>query len=253
MEHIAAWPLLDQYLDCALDAEARLAVTEHLTACPACRTYLRSETRRRRTVRDRLNAITVPPDLAARIQRALRAEPQPAVGPQRRFGLSRSLTVAVLAGIGVLLVLFAGLQVLRPSRPDPQVLPELATQHTLFGRDEDALAVTGSSAIVAAWLQERVPFSVHAPELPGYQLKGGRLAVANSQRAAQLLYRRDGADDYVSCFIFAPPAGDRPSSGFTRGQSGGVSVVMWPKGSAEVAVVADLPPDELLEVARHWR
>jgi anti-sigma factor RsiW len=252
MNHAAAWPLLDQYLDCALDAEQRWAMTMHVSHCPSCQHYLREQARLRMVVRDRLGSVAAPSGLADRIHAALAAAAPASPPPSRRLAaFARPQWLAVALLIVVALAIFGWWVVRSASAPSP-LAEDLALQHSLFGEDDDAVEVAGAPAVISAWFTEKLPFAVPAPTLPGYVLQGGRLAAANGQRAAHLIYERDRGEEYVSLFYFEPSPDQGPTEGLQAISVGGpedLHVLIWSRGVVEIALVSQLPESHLRELA----
>ncbi|MEP6574050.1 MAG: zf-HC2 domain-containing protein [Gemmatimonadota bacterium] len=71
----ATFRRLDDYLDRELTPEEMVRVREHLETCEGCAQEFAFEASILRAVRNRLPRLAAPPELLARISRALRADP----------------------------------------------------------------------------------------------------------------------------------------------------------------------------------
>ncbi len=250
MNHATAWTLLDRFLDCALDAETRWTVAAHLGECNDCQAYLAEQAQMRTLVRNRLAPVTAPRRLAGRIHTAIR-DAGPAQAEPRRFDPGRlSLLVAALA---VLLVMVLPTWLATSSAPRLSLAAELATPHLLFAQDDTLLEVTGNPESIQAWFSSKVPFLVATPTLPGFELQGGRLISVAGRRAAQVIYERESAVQYVSLVYYDAPPGDaaglKPSGPFGVGQYARANVVTWVGSHSRVALVGELSAVDLLRLA----
>lgn len=245
MNHITAEPLLDPFMDSALDAETRWAVAAHLAACPTCQATLTHRAQVRRLVRQRASQVHAPPDLARRIRLAL-----PVAEPAPRWVWPRPL-VALSMGLVALAFVLVALVANRPVAPSPDLAAQLAAQHTLFAHDDDLLEVSGDGAV--EWLQARVAFPVVAPDVPGYEFQGGRLAALEGQRAVQLIYEQEATKRYVTLLLFDPlgPLARlrRPNAPPLVEQRGQAAVLAWSGQNTRVALVSEMSVADLQRLA----
>jgi anti-sigma factor RsiW len=255
LNHDEAWPLLDPYLDGALDSEPRWAVAAHVAECPLCAADVAERARLRTAVRARLRDLPTPPGLTERIRanlaHAAPASPTAATSRPRRLALLVPAVAALaLVAAGVWWVARATVD-----RHDPalDLAGELAATHAVFAHDDTLLEITGDGAVISSWFADRVAFQVTAPDLPGYELQGARLVTVDGRPATQVVYEDEAARRYVSIITFEVPAGDlaglERSETFVSGTRGEVAVAIWSDGDLRHALVADTTQAEALRLA----
>jgi len=253
MTHRDAWALLDEFLDGALAADARWAVTAHLDECAACRKHVAAQARLRGMVRERLAAVEPPPGLRGRLSSALTAEAvAPSTDALESWSTFPIRLVALLGPALAALWLLVALAV--PAATSSADLPkELVATHTLFAHDESLLDIAGDPATVTTWFRNAAGLQVSAPELDHYTLVGGRLITMKGRPVAQLVYERKPDEVYLSLVQFTDngtdpnPMGLR--NGFALSQEGPVSLVTWTAGEDRVTLIAAVPIDELRRLA----
>jgi anti-sigma factor RsiW len=177
-ERVTGW------VDDALEQEPRREVEAHLAFCAICQEQASFERELRRRLRE-LPSLTLPPELAGRVQRGWR--------PRRLRAAARVLLplAAVLA-----LVAFWGL------RTAPVVAWQLAADHrACFNAKRLPAKVWNSDADrVAAWFDQRgTPVPVVPPAAAGVELLGGRFCYLADRRVAHLYYA--GTDRRLSVFV----------------------------------------------------
>lgn len=253
MIHRDVWPLLDEFLDGALAADARWAVVAHLEECPVCRRHVAQQARLRRAVRKQLIAPEPDPELRNRLQAIIAAKAAgPTVRTMPRFA---ALPVRLAALLGPALA--AIWLLVRVTTPVGGVLAEmpadLAAAHALFAQDESLFDVAGDSEKVRSWFRDEVGLDIATPNLAGYELAGGRLIVLDGKPAAQLVYESVPDESYVSFLRYQdrePVDGSGAQSGeiqlVTRGT---MAVASWNDGNQHAALVAALPEPELRRLA----
>lgn len=255
MNHDEAWPLLDPLLDGTLDPERRWLVAAHLGECPRCGAYLADQARLGAMVRARLRDVPTPPGLTERIRLHLAQAEGTAAPPVSRR--PRQL-ILLLPAAAVLALFLVGAWWLVQARDDQSapaldLAGELAATHTLFAHDDTLLEVAGDPAAVAAWFGDKVPFPVATPDVPGYELQGGRLVTVDGRPAAMVVYENEAAQQYVSLVTFAAPVGDlaglTTSDVFATGTQGEVAVAIWSEGDLRHALVADGSQADVLRLA----
>ena len=253
MNHQDAWKLLDDYLDCALPAEARWRLTIHLEDCPCCRKQLAAQARLRGEVRDTLVAVEPPPGLSHRLRAALAAE-APAPTP-RMVAWPPPLAMQIAALLGPALVAVLLLARLGAPLASTQVEPGItaAVSHALFAQDEDHLDVEGDAAAVTAWFRDEIGVSTSAPELDGYELLGARMIVLAEKPVAQLVYESED-EVYLSLVRVDARSGWRHSDDLgaepTLLHYGTLPVVTWVSGTERNALMGEAPSEELLALAQ---
>lgn len=251
MKHPTAWPLLDHFLDGALDNETRWAVAAHLAECMTCQAYLAEQARMRALVRHQLSRVTVPEGLTGRIHTTIQETKKPR---QFLFPWPKLWQMPlVAASLAVLLLLALGWWFLFPPARTSDLLADLATSHNLFAQDDSLLEVSGTQAAIQFWFHDKVSFPVMIPNLPEYTLLGARLATVNGQRAAQLIYENERMKQYISLLYFEAPLIEQPSlkpaDPFKVLQYGDTAIVAWSGEQTSMALVANQPAADLLRLA----
>lgn len=98
------------------------------------------------------------------------------------------------------------------------------------------------------WLTKRLGAEVRAPNLRGksYELVGGRLLSADAGPAAQFMYEtREGR----RLTLYVRQNAEGGETAFRFKQAGNLSGFYWLEGPLAYAIVAELPREELLDVA----
>ncbi|HET7092866.1 MAG TPA: hypothetical protein VFI22_05290, partial [Thermomicrobiales bacterium] len=168
-----------------------------------------------------------------------------------RLAWASALVAAVFA-VAIVTAGWFGLNA-RNSDPMAPMANDLAAQHQMFAHDETLLDVRGTDAQVSAWLDKELGFPVRTPALPGYELAGGRLVTIGSAPAAQLVYERPvsgGPAEYASLVLFDPKGNSASSLETFSRQHDGMSIVGWQAPDCRAALVAELPPDETMTLAK---
>jgi anti-sigma factor RsiW len=245
--------LLDLYLDGALDAERRIEISDHLNGCSMCADYVANGEALRTAVQTRLRSVQPPSDLIDSIRTAVASvpAPPPAVRRSRRARplLSVAAVLALLA-IGAILAL----EVLNlQTSPALELTAELAAAHVRFAHDDSLLEVTGDRSTVLAWFQERVGFQSAAPDVPGYELRGGRIVMFDGHPATMLVYEDESTQEYISILTFATPFGDfsnmERAGAFRVGTIEDLAVAIWSDGDLYHALVGKLPQADVVRLA----
>jgi anti-sigma factor RsiW len=188
---------IDVYLDGELDLGRRLALEQHLTRCPVCRSLVDE----RREFRSFL-AASVPrqntsPDLEAKVLAAVRRRQA-----EQKLSFLRQpwiYTVAV-----VVLSAFLGLKILFPDAERElsrqAVLRHFRSLSTLHMVD----VASSNPAVVRPWLTARLDFAPPVVGSPasGYSLLGGRVDVIQNRSVAALVYKNE--KDVVTLFCWPP-------------------------------------------------
>ena len=234
------------FLDGEFDEREQVRVRAHLQTCKQCRTMAQFEERLRQRLRQEQPKVVAPPELRARIRRALDdAEP-------REAWANRWLWKLIPAGVAA--ALLAGVVVsgrLEQSNEDGVVRESLAWHRQAVPMD---VAGPGLEQ-VRRFLSDKVEFAVRPPEFkePKTRLVGARLSNLGAHRAAYLRYQV--GLQRVSVFIFDPATvslhghavrmGDHQGYLVTRG---GYNVVMYTVGGTGYAVASDMERSQLIRL-----
>jgi anti-sigma factor RsiW len=246
--------LLDLYLDGALDSGRRFEIAMHLLGCPFCSDYVAHGESLRSATQIRLRSVQPPAALIDSIRATIASAPSPPMPAGDRAARTRLLVpaaaVLTLLAIGAMLILevFG-----RQMSPELDLMAELAAAHVNFANDDSRLEVTGDRATVTAWLQERISFQNSVPDVPGFELRGGRIVTFDGQTAGMLVYEDEPTKEYISILTFATPFGnfdDMAQSGdFRVGTSGDVAVAVWTDGELYIALVGKVTRAEVVRLA----
>jgi anti-sigma factor RsiW len=239
------------YFDGEVDAVAALEVERHAGHCPECRELLAQLANTRARILGELEFPAAPPQLRARISRALDEEAR-AGKPQRapRVPLRpRPFWLGALGGMSAALAAALALFFLLPSLPSP-VLDELVSAHVRSLMPEHLIDVVSTDRhTVKPW------FAGHADVSPvvadftdhGYRLIGGRADYFDQQRVAVVVYQH-GAH-IINVFTWVAGRRALPELA-TRS---GYHIACWKLGNLQYCAVSDAGWDELQELVRLLR
>jgi len=236
----------------ALPYSKRLGHWMHLAMCRQCRRFhfqIRLMKLGVSTVLDDLRD-AMPADLPERAARRLGAGASPVTTTAKRRwqpGWASLATAGLLIGLAG-----AGLwsiQTRSPERAWNERLLTLAADHeraapsgTFASNDADA---------VQSWLDDRLPFAAHVPDMPDTRLEGARLGRLNGRDTATLLYEVDGRE--VSFYLTPTDASDptplAPAQ-IVGGQGPRSEFVAWQGDGLTHALVGDLSQDRLRGMAQ---
>ena len=242
---------LHPYVDGELGVNETLAADAHSTECPRCQSLTERERQFRQLLR-RQPRESAPPELRERI-----------VTRTHRFariaGLRPGLVVpalAVAAGLALALLL-PGVR-----QPAP-LLNHLVNTHIAYAQIErPAEFASTDRREVEEWFGQRAGLRVTVPDYSpsGIQLVGARIAVANEQKAAYILYEK--GHTLLSVFMTPVSGRDAALSGTRLSFRGhdyltqewkGYRTVSWTDRRAVFGLVSMLDYEALLECADRLR
>jgi anti-sigma factor RsiW len=240
------------HFDGELDAVTAAEVERHVEHCSECRSMLDDLERLRKKIRQELRPAAVPPELRARIRRALDQEAsaatprlptwlQPAI--RMRAFWAGALSGAGGAALAAALCFFVLLPFLRSS-PLLDALVAAHVQSLTSGHIIDVASTDKHT--VKPWFAGRADVSpvVADFESQGYRLVGGRADQVNHQRAAVVVYRH--GPHLINVFAWAIDT-KMPPRNATRN---GYHLAFWTEGNLAYCAVSDTGWDELLGLAR---
>jgi anti-sigma factor RsiW len=241
------------YFDGEVDAVTAAELERHAERCAECRALLSDLKAMRSALRHELPRERAPPQLRARVLRALddesRKSAAPAMPPRRAPWRLPSFWVGTLAGVAAALLATVGLPLLAPT--SAAALPdELVAAHVHSLLPQQLIAVVSTDRhTVKPW------FAGHADVSPvvadfaaqGYRLVGGRADVVARQRAAVVVY----AHGAHIINVFSWVAGAEPLPADTT--ESGYHLAFWQSGNLRYCAVADTGWDELLGLVRLLR
>ena len=241
---------LHAYVDGELTPERRRAVEAYLASHPEDA--------------DRLQSYRGHDLLIRRTYRLLAERPIP--GPmlhalvRHEVGVTRRWWWAAASAAAALLLFVAGATsgwygraLLVPAQPAaPTLLADAAAAHLTYTAEvRHAVEVPASEQDhLATWLGRRLEVPLRVPDLTdrGYELVGGRLLPAASGRAAaQLMYQEVGGGR-LTLYMRAAP--DEERTAFRFAQQDKLSALYWEDGKVAWVLLAELPREQLLELAQ---
>src|ERR1700680_4406282 len=239
------------YFDGELDALSAAEVERHSEVCAECRALLQALGRVRAALRQGLTYARAPPELRARVMRAL--DEESTVGSPRRDGVRltswrpRPFWKGAFSGIGGTAIA-AGIAffVLAPPFINP-VLDDLVSAHVRSLMPDHLIDVVSTDKhTVKPWFAGHTDVSPAVADFAqqGYRLIGGRADYFDHQRAAVVVYRY--GSHVINVFSWASTGRSVPHD-TTRN---GYHLAFWRAGNLVYCAVSDTAWDELLGLAR---
>jgi anti-sigma factor RsiW len=241
------------YFDGEVDAIAAVEIERHAEHCAECSEQLQDLERARTAIRQSLTHERTPPELRARIARALddeeAAAPRPrsatTTRPATRFG--RPYWLGLLSGLGSA-ALAAGIAVVMLLPGASTVfLDDIVAAHVRSLMPSHLIDVVSSDRhTVKPWFSGHTDVSPTVADFAqqGYRLVGGRADYLDHQRAAVVVYQH-GAH-VINVFTWS--AGERSVPKSTTRD--GYRMLFWKIGDLGYCAVSDTGWDELSALAR---
>ncbi len=241
-----------------LDPALRGQVGEHLESCEPCSNAERTEQALDELLEQRLPRFAAPATLKRRLG-LLVGRPEPARAARTRW--TRILAPAMAAGLALGI---GGLLLQRGSHRDGELASltsEVVNDHLrVLARQNPIDIESGGSHQVKPWFEGKLDFApvVPAPEGDALRLRGGSVGYVFDRKAAVLVYGL--RLHVVTLLVFRPDGLDWPAAGErqvgpVRGSersARGFNVVLWRNGGLAYALVSDVSPLELGEVAARF-
>lgn len=260
---------LQELIDDRLDAEARVAVEEHVAACDTCRRSIEILRWTKRTAARTFDSASVPASLEHRILAALDAEDRsrvrsetvmpPAPSPQSVSALRGRLfrPAAAIAALGLIaLVAVLALLLHSPDLPSSVAKDYRAYREGLLALDLS----TGNPQVLEGHFVERgLAFRTRVLDLGmmRYELVGGRVHRIGRHASALFVYKGPEGQVLV-CQMYQgrlsslPPAADVRQHGglvFRVYERKGRTLVFWEEGQVVCVLTSDIPTEELVQLA----
>jgi len=242
------------YFDGEIDAVSAADIERHAEHCAECRALLQDLEQTRTAIRRDLTLDRAPPELRARIMRALDQEtavktPRPS-GWGRSTWRTRSFWVGALGGIGGAAVAATlAVFLLSPSLTTP-LLDDLVTAHLRSLMPSHLIDVVSTDQhTVKPWFAGHTDVSPVVADFAqqGYRLMGGRADYLDHQRSAVVVYQH--GPHVINVFSWAASQRALPKN-TTRN---GYHMAFWKAGDLEYCAVSDTGWDELLGLVRLLR
>jgi len=251
-------PHLHDFVRHRLDPALRGDVGAHLESCAACSEAERTEEALDELLEQRLPRFPAPATLKKRLG-LLVGRPKPARAEPRRW--TRILAPAMAAGLAFAV---GGLLLQRGSSRNAELASltsEVVNDHLRVLASQHPIEIeSGGSHQVKPWFEGKLDFApvVPAPEGDELRLRGGSVGYVFDRKAAVLVYGL--RLHVVTLLVFRAEGLDWPASGElqvgpVRGSersARGFHVVLWRNGELAYALVSDVNPGELREVATRF-
>jgi anti-sigma factor RsiW len=242
------------YFDDEVDALAAAEIERHLEHCVECGALHRDLEGLRAAIRRDLPRESAPPELRARIRRALDEEdaatPKVSRPPAARDRRSASFWMGAASGVGGTAIAASLAFFLFAAPLRSPLLDELVNAHVRSLMPAHLIDVVSSDRhTVKPWFAGHADVSpvVADFESQGYRLLGGRADYFDHQRAAVVVYQH-GAH-IINVFTWAADERGVPRD-TTRN---GYQLAFWRAGNLLYCAVSDTGRDELLGLVRLLR
>lgn len=245
-------PLVTPFVDGELPQDEQQTLTQHITACPACRGKVMAERAIRSVMRTRRSELSGPPapaDLKARCT-LLKSTPVP-VAPTansetrnvRSFRRSAWRSPLAPLAIAATLLLVAGVFLYQATRSSSRVLAaELTMDHEKCFRLNRLLGTNHSPEAVEAEMASGFDWNVQLPDEGELNLVGSRPCLSGEGKVAHIMYTYNGQP--VSLFML--PRDTRPSE---LVQVFGHRARIWSEGGRTFVLVARESASEMERMA----
>lgn len=231
-----------------LDARA------HAAECPACQGFLADMHALASLVRRLAPRPVTPPSLRARLFKAVAAERMAGPREMRISRRARALAASVVAAVGLVALLLWPLYQSRTGDTWQDAMSAIVEDHAR-GLHHESLTTSDHRA-AQQWLTARVVFAVQVPNVNDLVLERAEVCLLDGRRTCLLRYRVDGqVVSYYSYELVPDQLVSESAGSVTFHQQGraGYRVVAWEEAGVLRALVADLPADRLLALARACR
>lgn len=250
---------LQDLLDQRLDADTRAQVERHLTDCAECQREFAALRWTKNFAAERFAAAETPENLTESIVSALRAERSPESSVVIRPNVWPARRGVVLAWAAMLVVgaiVAASYFLTRPSLPQ-------ALARNFEAYEKNTLVLESETRDVRQmeiyFDEHHIPFRTRVFDLAmmDYHLVGGRVQRLRGRESALFVYRGPGNHPLL-CQMYPGTVADLPEGAvrrehngipFYRYQINGLTVVFWPEGGIMCALVSDIAPEKVLDLA----
>jgi mycothiol system anti-sigma-R factor len=240
---------LHPYVDGELEMTDMVAADAHLAQCAGCQDRVNQERQFRHLLR-RQPREAAPPEFRAMIRARIRRS-------ARVAAIRPWLVGTAAAAVLVVVALLSGL------RPTPSLVTDLVSKHSTYAQiEQPAEFASPDPRAVEAWFRQRAGLRVTVADYSpsGIRLVGGRLAEADDQKAAYVLYEK--GHTLMSVFMVPVSTPGFALKGIRASYRGhdymtlerkGYNTVAWTDGKAVFGLVSTLGYDALLECADRLR
>jgi anti-sigma factor RsiW len=241
--------LVSGYLDGEFDLRTQAEIDRHLRGCAACAREFESQRAVHVAFSNTRLYFAAPARLRERLRSAIGPETKPAQTRMTRF----SWPQLAVAGAFAVLLLAAGLSVLRPRHSSEQALANQILDSHLRSLMLNHLTDVASTDqhTVKPWFDGKLDYSppVRDFEQLGFPLVGGRLDYIGHRNVAALVYQR--RKHLINVFVWPSTSRADLQEGISQQQ--GYNFVHWRLGGNEWWAVSDLNANELEGFVRMLR
>jgi anti-sigma factor RsiW len=222
------------------------AAFEHYSSCEECRRFFAHQNVLGRRLKHLGARVKAPPGLVQRISAALADETVLHATGSRSRRLSRG-ALALVAAAALLVV------VIRPTGVPAEVAQPLVTEAQVILSQPEGYSSSDIREL-ENWLELRVGYPVHIPDISNSYLVGVRIATLAGTKTAAAVYLVEG----MPLTYFALPSG-RVLGLEVRGSrvkgvsSDGYNVALWAERGRARAIVAPMPLERVVGVAEECR
>jgi anti-sigma factor RsiW len=226
--------LIDPYLDRELDPSESLRLEQHLSDCPACRSFLQECLDFRSFFRSNAPVYAAPPQLRAKVLTNVQRE-----------RLKSELTIFRRPWIYAAAALVLGLCALTILIPDnaKELSGQAVASYTQSLATDHLVDIASSDQqVLKSWFAGKLSFTPPLADLqaPGYSLVGGRVDVIGNRPVAALIYQHD--QSIVTLFCWPPNNGLLSKH---NNLNKGCNVYTWGNSACNYIVVSKLDNHEL--------
>lgn len=233
-----------------LAGEDVLAARAHVEECSACQAYF-AQDRSLLATYDRIRRSRAPVKVRERVFDVLAETRLGAQGRKPEGAKAGDVRASILrwggpALIAATLAALIWLPSEMSSPPDEGAVFVEDYLRRAVGQDH---ITTSDPAEIGRFLTRELGVRLRPLQVEGLELEGAEICLLEGRRGAMIVYKRDGA---VLSHYLVPRSGAEargPALSRTAVEQGDMPVVTWALPNVEQALVGEVPPDELLQLA----
>jgi anti-sigma factor RsiW len=249
---------LEACVDGRVEAEEQPAIRDHLASCASCRAEIELIYEVEGRMREAFASDTSSDALRQRVD-AILTRDRKLEAPCKRFagGWQGALAAAVVL-VAVLGAAVTGLGLYPPGASQAGVMTASIEELRTFIDSRRPFDIVSQDPLeLRRWFEGKVDFTPPPPPvLSDLVLAGGRLCFFLDRRIAAYMYLTDGRA--ISLYVMQEAGLGRPGGKPVRlagrqiavGELAGLHGAFWRSGELAFVLIADLPRDHLLELAR---
>jgi anti-sigma factor RsiW len=249
---------LEAYVDGRVDAEEKAAIRDHLASCVVCRAEAELIGEVESRMRAAFAADSPSDDFRQRVDAILSPDRGAGAAHGRLRGGWRAAAAAAVVLLAVLGATLAGLGIYSPGASQAGVMvASIEELRTFIDSRRPFDIASRDPAELRRWFEAKVDFTPpRPPVLSDLDLAGGRLCFFLDRRIAAYMYLADGR--VISLYVMRQAGLRTPGGEPARlagrqilvGELAGFHGAFWRSDELAFALIADLPRDRLLDLAR---